>query len=373
MTWRRTSLIMWKEVIQLRRDPLLLRLIFIMPVLQLLLFGYVVGSDVRNLPTAVVDLDHSALSRQLTDSFSASGYFVLAEHPDSENAVTGLIDGGNAQVGIVIPAGLSDSIDRGQTVPIGIIVDGADSKTASVASGYAAQIIAEFNRRQLGLAAREAKGPGIDSRVRVVFNPSLKAVNAMIPGLIAAILLISMGAIMSQAVVRERARGTLEQMLVTPISRGEYLVGKVLPYVVVAMIQSAFVALIGRYWFQVPFNGRVVTVIVGLGLFMLTSIGIGMLVSLVSKTQQQAQQTIMFIVLPTMVLSGFIFPIESMPAAVVPITYLIPLRYALVVLRGAFLKGATIGDLWEPLLAMTAFAVGIFGLAVASFRKRLSE
>ena len=373
MTWRRTSLLMWKEIVQLRRDPFLLRLIFIMPVLQLLLFGYVVGTDVRNLPTALVDLDHSQLSRQLADSFSASGYFILAEHPGNESALPELIDSGKAQVAIVIPAGMSDSIKRGQTVPIGIVVDGADSKTASVASGYAAQIIAEFNRRQLGLAAREAKGPGIDSQVRVVFNPSLKAVNAMIPGLIAAILLISMGAIMSQAVVRERARGTLEQMLVTPITRGEYLVGKVLPYVGVAMIQSAFVALVGRYWFRVPFNGRVVTVVVGLGLFMLTSIGIGMLVSLVSKTQQQAQQTIMFVILPTMVLSGFIFPIESMPAAVVPLTYLIPLRYALVVLRGAFLKGSSLADMWEPLLAMTAFAVAIFGLAVSSFSKRLSE
>jgi ABC-2 type transport system permease protein len=373
MTWRRTRLIIWKEALQLRRDPFLLRLIFIMPVLQLLIFGYVVGSDVRNLPTAVIDLDKTQLSRQLTNSFSSSGYFVLKERPASESALPLLLDSGRAQVGIVIPAGLSDSITSGQTVPVGIVVDGADSKTASVASGYAAQIIAEFNRRQLGLAARQAKGPGIDSRVRVVFNPSLKTVNAMIPGLIAAILLISMGAIMSQAVVRERARGTLEQMLVTPITRGEYLVGKVVPYVLVAIVQSAFVALVGRYWFRVPFNGRVITVIVGLGLFMLTSIGIGLLVSLVSKTQQQAQQTMMFVILPSMVLSGFIFPIESMPAAIVPLTYLIPLSYALVVLRSAFLKGSTITDLWAPMLAMIGFALVIFGVAVARFRKRLSE
>jgi ABC-2 type transport system permease protein len=258
-------------------------------------------------------------------------------------------------------------------VPIGIVVDGADSKTASVASGYAAQIIAEFNRRQLGLAALQARGPSIDSRVRVVFNPSLKAVNAMIPGLMAAILLISMGAVMSQAVVRERARGTLEQMLVTPITRGEYLLGKVLPYVMVAIVQATVVALVGRYWFHVPFNGNLITVAVGLGLFMITCIGIGLLISLVSHTQQQAQQMLMFYLLPTIVLSGFIFPIESMPAEIVPLTYFIPLRYALVVMRGAFLKGTGLVDLWVPLAAMTAFAVLIFGLAVASFRKRLAE
>ena len=238
MTWRRTRLIVWKEFVQLRRDPLLLRLIFVMPILQLLLFGYVVGSDVRNLPTAVIDLDNTRMSRQVTQAFQSSGYFILAEHPADEHALTALIDSGRVQVGVVIPKGMSDAVVRGQSVPVGIVVDGADSKVASVASGYAAQIIAEFNRRQLGLAAREARGPGIDSRVRVVFNPSLKTVNAMIPGLIGAILLISMGSIMSQAVVRERARGTLEQMFVTPITRGEYLIGKVTPYSLIAVVQD---------------------------------------------------------------------------------------------------------------------------------------
>lgn len=373
MNFRRLRLIIWKEFVQLRRDPLLLRLIFAMPVLQLVLFGYVVGADVRNLPTAVIDQDHTQLSRQLSDAFSASDYFTIAQRPADEGQLTGLIDKSVVQVGIVIPKGMADQVAKGRTVPVGIVVDGADSKTASVASGYAAQIIAEFNRRQLGLAAKQARGPGVDARVRVVFNPSLKAVNAMIPGLIGAILLISMGAIMSQAVVRERARGTLEQMLVTPISRAEYLLGKVIPYVLVAIVQSSFVAIIGRYWFRVPFNGRILTVVVGLGIFMLTCIGTGLLVSLVSKTQQQAQQTIMFVILPTMVLSGFIFPIESMPAPVVPITYFIPLRYALVVLRGAFLKGSTLGDMAAPLLAMVLFSAAIFGLAVLRFNKRLAE
>jgi ABC-2 type transport system permease protein len=373
MSWRRVRLIIWKEFVQLRRDPLLLRVIFIMPVLQLILFGYVVGSDVRNLPTAVVDLDRTALSRRLTDTFSASGYFAIAQRPAEERALVAMIDKGTVQVGIVIPKGMQDGVSRGQSIPVGVVVDGADAKTASVANGYAAQIIAEFNRRQLGLAAREARGPGIDDQVRVIFNPSLKAVNAMIPGLVAAILLVSMGATMSQSVVRERARGTLEQMLVTPISRGDYLFGKVIPYVLVAAVQSSFVGLVGRYWFPVPFNGRVVTVVTGLGLFMLTCIGIGLLVSLWSKTQQQAQQTMIFVILPSFVLSGFIFPIESMPPVVVPFTYLIPLRYALVVLRGAFMKGSAIADLAAPLSAMVLFAVAIFGVAVVRFNKRLSE
>ncbi len=373
MSLRRLRLVMWKELLQLRRDRLLLPLIFVMPILQLLLFGYVVGSDVRNVPMIVVDHDKTALSRQLVSSFSSSGYFVVVNRLDDESQLGPLIDQGGVGLALVVPAGMADSVTAGRTVPIGIVVDGADSKTAAVASGYAAQIVAEFNQRTLGLAAKQARAPGIDARVRVVFNPSLKAVNATIPGLMVTILLLSVGSVMSQAVVRERARGTLEQMLVTPITRGEYLLGKVLPYAGIAVIQASFIAFVGSVWFRVPFNGSVLTVAVTLSLFLLTSIGIGLLVSLVSRNQQQAQQTIMFIFLPMIVLSGFIFPIESMPAEIVPLTYLIPLRYSIVAMRSAYLKGTSIPDLWQPLLAMALFATVIFTAAVTSFRKQLGE
>ena len=371
MSYRRLRLIVWKEFLQLRRDRLLLPLVFIMPVLYVLMFGYVVGSDVRNLPTAIVDGDRTATSRSISDAFSSSGYFVIVRLPADEAALQPLIDSGQAKVGIVIERGTADGLARGRTVPLGIVVDGADTKTASVASGYAAQIVASLDQRLLATAG--AAGPRIDARVRVMFNPSLKSANAMIPGLLGSILMLSIMVIMSQAVVRERARGTLEQMMVTPVTRGEYLLGKVLPYVLVAIVQMTFVVVVGRYWFDVPFNGSVWTVALGLGLFTLTSIGMGLLISLVSRTQQQAQQTVMFIMIPTMVLSGFIFPIESMPPAVVPLTYLIPLRYAVAVLRAAFLKGASIADLAAPLLAMAAFAVAIFGFAVSRFQKRLSD
>jgi ABC-2 type transport system permease protein len=373
MNLRRLRLLMWKEFLQLRRDPLLLPLVFIMPIMMMIMFGYVVGSDVRNLPTAVVDHDNTRLSHQLTDAFSSSGYFVITQRPSSEAALQPLIDSGQAKVAIVIERGTAVSLARGETVPLGIIVDGADSKVASVASGYAAEIVAAFDQRLLAAAGRATGGPTIDARVRVAFNPSLKSVNAMVPGLVGAILMLSIMVIMSQAVVRERARGTLEQMMVTPITRGEYLLGKVVPYVVIALVQMTFIVLLGRFLFDVPFNGSVWTVALGLLLFTFTAIGMGLLISLVSHTQQQAQQTVMFVMIPTMVLSGFIFPIESMPAAIVPLTYIIPLRYALVVLRGAFLKGSSILDLWVPLLAMLAFAVAIFGLAVSRFHKQLSE
>jgi ABC-2 type transport system permease protein len=373
MKLRRLRLVMWKELLQLRRDHLLLPLVLVMPIMYVIMFGYVVGADVRNLPTAIVDCDNTAMSRQLVDAFSSSGYFVVTERPATEDSLQPLIDRGRAKVGIVIERGTEAAIVRGETVPLGVIVDGADSKTASVASGYAAQIVAAFNQRLLERAGRATGGPRIDARVRVMFNPSLKAVNAMVPGLVCSILMLSIMVIMSQAVVRERARGTLEQIMVTPITRAEYLTGKVVPYVAIATIQMVFVVLIGVYWFNVPFNGSVWTVAVGLALFTLTSIGMGLLISLVSRTQQQAQQTVMFVMIPMMVLSGFIFPIESMPAAIVPLTYLIPLRYALVVVRSAFLKGSDVFDLWVPLTAMVVFAFGIFGLAVSRFRKRLAE
>jgi ABC-2 type transport system permease protein len=373
VNWRRYRLIVWKETLQFRRDRLLLPIVFLMPIVQLLLFGYVVGADVTNLPTAVVDYDHTAVSRQVATMMATSGYFRVIANPAKEADIQPLIDSGRVKVAFVISAGTSDDLARGEIVPLGIVVDGADSKSASVAAGYATQIIAAYNQQRIAKVAGRMGGPALDGSVRVAFNPSLKAVNAMIPGLIATICMLSIVAVMSQAVVRERAKGTLEQMLVTPLTREEYLLGKVTPYVVIATVQMTFVAAVGRLWFRVPFNGSFFTVALGLTIFMFTSIGLGLLISLISRTQAQAQQIMMFVLIPMIVLSGFMFPIESMPAAIVPLTYLIPLRYALVVLRGAFLKGASAADMWEPLLAMTFFAVAIFGLAVSRFRKRLAE
>ncbi len=373
MNWRRYRLIVWKEFLQLRRDPLLLRIVLIMPVLQLLMFGYVVGADVTHLPTAIVDHDHTATSRALVNSFASSNYFTIVARPTAEKDLLPLLDSTKAQVAIVIDAGTEVGLLAGRTMPVGIVVDGADSRTASVASGYAAQVIAAYNARRLALQTARVHGPSLDSRVRVVFNPSIRAVNAMIPGLIAAILMISVMAVMSQAVVRERARGTLEQMMVTPLSRGEYLLGKVTPYVLIASVQMGFVAFLGRVWFRVPFNGSLWTVALGLGLFTFTSIGMALLISLVSRTQQQAQQMTMFVMIPTMVLSGFMFPLESMPAPILPLTYIIPLRYALVVLRGSFLKGASIADLAVPLGAMALFSLVIFTAAVTRFSRTLGD
>lgn len=373
MRMKRVRLLMWKEFLQLRRDRLLLPLLFIMPMLYLIMFGYVVGSDVRNLPTAIVDQDRTETSRSIADAFENSGYFIIEERPLSEDAVQPLMDGNRVQVAVLIPPGLEADLERNEQVAVAIVVDGSDSKTASVASGYAQQILGDLNAKRLEDLGFDPDTATIDARVRVLFNPSLRSVNAMIPGLAALILMLSITAIMGQAVVRERERGTLEQMFVTPITRAEYLVGKIAPYVVVAAIQVTVAMVIGAYWFRVPFNGSVLVVGLGLFLFLFTAIGQGIFVSMVSRTRHQAQQATMFIMIPTMVLSGYIFPIESMPETIQPLTYAIPLRYILVILRSNWMKGAGFEALWPQFAAMAAFSVVVFGLALSRFHKRLSD
>lgn len=366
MRARHLRLLIRKEFLQIRRDPMFLRLILAMPVLQLILFGYVVAADVTQVPTAIVDLDRTPASRALDASFASSDYFTIVARPDGEAALRPLLDRNEVAVAVVIPAGTQAALDRGEVAPVGVVVDGADSQTASVGTSYAVRVIAGAN-------PAPASGPGVDARVRVVFNQSLRSVNTMVPGLIASIMMISVLAIMSQAVVKERERGTLEMLFVTPVTRGEYLVGKVVPYTVLATVQSALVAALGTWWFGVPFEGSVGVVLVGMTLFMLSNVGLGLLISLVSRTRQQAQQTMMFVMLPTMILSGFIFPIESMPEALKPWTNLIPMTHALTVVRGAFVKGAGFDALALPLAALAVFAIAIFGLAVVLMRRRLSE
>lgn len=373
MNAKRIRLLIWKELLQLRRDPLLLRLLFFMPVLQLVLMGYVVGADVKNLSTAVVDLDHTVTSRRLTDGFASSGYFVITERPATEGELRPLLDRGEVKVALVIPEGTESRVSAGGTAPVGVIVDGSDSRIAAVGSGYASQLISTFNTKRIAEQGLTITGPGIDARVRVEYNPSLRAINAMIPGLIATILVLSMSVVMSQAVVRERESGTLEQMFVTPISRGDYLVGKLAPYALIGAVQMATVGIVGAWWFRVPFAGELWLVVAGMLLFMLTTVALGLLISLVSRTRQQAQQTVMFIMLPFMILSGFIFPVASMPPVVRTATYAIPLRYAIEFLRGVFLKGAGVREVAVPLVAMVVFSAVMLGFAIASFHKRLSD
>lgn len=372
MFLQRVRLLMVKEFRQLSRDHAMLPILFVMPVLQLIMFGYVVGSDVRDLPTAVLDYDRTSISRSVAEAFQGSGYFRITAHPASEAEMQRLMDSNRVGVAVIVPAGFGSRVEAGRSAPVEVVVDGSDSKTSQVASGYSASILAALSKRLYprGLAMA---GPSVDGRVRVLFNPSLRSVNAMVPGLIALILLISVTALMSQAVVKERERGTLEQLFVTPITRVEYLTGKILPYVIVSLAQVTVVFTVGVWLFRVPFRGSILVVAAGVFLFMLTGIGQGLLVSTVSRTRQQAQQATIFIMIPSMILSGFIFPLESMPSSIYPITFLIPLRYVVVVLRSAFMKGSGFVALWPQFAAMALFATVIFLAALARFQKRLAD
>jgi ABC-2 type transport system permease protein len=370
----RTRLVMWKESLQLFRDRALIPLLFIAPILQLIMFGYVVGADVRNLPTAVVDQDGTPYSRMVSEAFTASNYFTVVARPSTEADIRPLMDSNQVGVAIIIPRGFENGVKQGRRMPVEVVVDASDSRTSQVAQGYSAAILGQLGSKLVPVSqAAAVKTGGIDAQVRVLFNPSASSVNVMVPGLIAFVLLISATSIMSQSVVRERERGTLEQLFVTPINRWEYLLGKMLPYVVVGVVQITVVFLVGTLWFRVPFNGSLLVVGSAAFLFMLTSLGLGLLISTISRTRQQAQQAVMFILLPSMVLSGFVFPIESMPPLVQPITYLIPLRYVLIALRSNFLKGSGFVDLWSQFAAMAVFATVVFVFAVLRFHKRLAD
>jgi ABC-2 type transport system permease protein len=373
MSLRRIRLLIWKEFRQLRRDPFLAGILLIAPVVQLLMFGYVVAVDITHLNTAIVDLDRTSISRSIESSFASSEYFTVTQRPASEAEIRPLMDAGSIQIAVVIPAGTQDALSNGRTAPIGLIVDGSDSQVSALAGGYASQIIAGLNTARAGQLGATAAAPGVDAQVRVLFNPTLNSINTMVPGLVAIISMISLLIVMSQAVVKERESGTLEQMFVTPIRAGEYIIGKITPYALLAVAQMLIVASVGIGWFRVPFYGNVWVVVLGMVLFMLTSIGLGLFVSLMARTRQQAQQVMIFLMMPFMILSGFLFPIESMPGWLQPLSRAIPMTYALQVLRGVFVKGSGFADLTVPLLALAGFAVVIFGSAVVATRRRITE
>jgi ABC-2 type transport system permease protein len=376
MSWRRIQLLVWKEFQQIRRDKAMLPILFVMPVIQLILFGYVVGSDVRNLRLAFLDQDNTVASRRVADSFSGSGYFQIVARPGNEAQMKDTLDGSKAVIGVIVPHGFGDSVREKRASQLGVIVDGSDSRTSQVAAGYASGIIANLSA-QLYPSSLSKPGQvvamGVDSRVRVLYNPTMRAVNTMVPALLAFILMMSTQNLMSQSIVKERERGTLEQLFVTPIGRSEYLLGKLIPYILLSIVQVVVVFIVGTMWFQVPFRGSLLVIGGGLMLFMLSALGLGMIISLMSKTRQQAQQTSMFLQMPSMMLSGFMFPIDALPRWLYMLTFLIPLRYILVIVRSNFLKGSSFAALWPQFLAMALFSIGIFVFGLSRFRKRLND
>jgi ABC-2 type transport system permease protein len=359
-----------KEVIQLRRDPRSLALAFALPVLLLILFGYAISWDVRNIRLAVLDQDRSAAGRELVNAFRASGYFSLAAFLERSGDIEPLMERGGAQLVLVIPPGFARDLGAGRTAALQAIVDGSDANTATIALGYGEAVVRTWSAR-VELRGRSV-APPVSAESRVWFNEELASRNMIVPGLVAVIMMVIAAMLTSLTIAREWERGTMEQLAATPVGRVEVVLGKLLPYLAIGLVDVVASSVLGVLLFGVPFRGSAALLMVLSFFFLTGALGLGMFISAVAKSQILATQLAMLATfLPTLLLSGFMFSIESMPAPLRAISYLIPARYFLVVTRGIFLKGVGIEVLQEQALLMLAFATIGLALAVLKFRKEL--
>jgi ABC-2 type transport system permease protein len=365
-----------KEFIQIIRDPRTLVLILVLPVMQLFLMGYAATNDVRNVPLAIFDQDRGPSARALLDAYRAADYFHLAFDVDSEDEVRSLIDHGQARAGLIIPPGYSDRILGGDSAQVAFILDGSDPTVAST-SLSAAQLIGQSLGVALMVERLESRGQAgplsqpIDVRTQVWYNPDLISAHFMVPGVIGMILYALTSILTATAVVRERERGTIEQLIVTPIRSWELVIGKILPYVLLALLNTLEVIAIGAWWFKVPVRSPLSLIMLVSGLFLLTGLGIGLLASTVANNQQEAMLIVWMTLLPSIFLSGFFFPLEAMPKVLQWISALIPLRYYLVIIRSLMIKGVGISALYDEIFALFIFGLGIMAIAALRFRKRL--
>jgi ABC-2 type transport system permease protein len=368
---KRVGFLIWKELIELRDDPRLFGVVILAPIIQLFMLGYAATTDVRNVPVVVADADRSVASRDLVERFNASPNFSVIAVVSGPNEIDPYLERGLAWMALAIPPNYGESLGAGRPQTLQVIADGSDANSSNVALGYATNLIAGYTQELSVGRARSMPARGIDARVRVWFNPRLESRDFMIPGVLALLLLVVTTNLSSMGIVREKELGTLEQLNVTPLRRWQLIVGKLLPYALIGMIDALLVIAVAVLWFQVPLRGSVWLLLALTLIYLLTTLGLGLFVSTVSSTQQQAMMTTTFFFLTPMIyLSGFIFPIENMPAVIQLVTYLIPLRYFLVIVRSIFLKGVGLETLWPQVAALTAWGVAILSLAIARSTKR---
>ena len=358
-----------KELIQIWRDPLSLAMAFLMPVMLLFIFGYAITLDVNRIKTIVYDLDRSSLSRELIDKFSASGYFTMVDHVADQQEIDRYLDSGSALVAVSIPSDFSEKIRSGRNAPLQVIVDGSDSNTATIALGYVSAISEIFSQQLQG----GRRPPVIDPRLRVWYNPELKSRNFIIPGLIAVIMAVIAALLTSLTIAREWERGTMEQLIATPIKTPELILGKLLPYFMIGFIDVVLSVLLAVFLFGVPLKGSVFLLMALSGVFLFGGLSLGILISIAAKTQLVASQISMVATfLPAFLLSGFMYAISNMPAALQMISYVIPARYFVTILKGVFLKGSTLSLLVTETVLLTVFGLLVFGIANRTFKKRIA-
>lgn len=366
-----------KELIQVKRDPKLFRIVFMAPILQLIFLGYAANMDVNTVHTAVFDQDRSVSSREFIRNFEQSGYFDMDYYVESYKEIEDLIDRGKVLTAIVIPPEFEKSISRRQTARVQTIFDGSDGNKTSVALGYMQGIAAGYSQNiALNLINRTGAVNSLPGNmvpeVRVWYNPELTTRNFMVPSIMGLVLMVITIVLMSMAVVKEREIGTLEQLIVTPIKPYQLIIGKLIPFIMIGAVEVLLVTSIMTFWFGIPIRGSYILLLFTSLLFVLSTLGMGLFISTISKTQQQAMMVAMFgIMMPMIYLSGFAFPIENMPVLIQNITYAIPLRYYITILRGIILKGVGLADLWQEILILFLMGTVILAASSLRFRKRL--
>ena len=358
---RRMLFMMWKEVLELRQDPRIFAVIFVAPILQLTILGYAATTDIKNIPMVIVDADRTPASQALISRFQGAGIFQLVDVTSRSSDIDGHLENGTAWMALSVPHGYGEQIASGRPVALQVVADGSDASSTNVALGYTANLVAGY-AQDLMRARAEARrldepgAGGIDPRVRIWFNPAIESRYFMLPGIFALLLLVITTNLSSMAIVREKEIGTLEQLNVTPLGRVQLIFGKLIPYGVIGLIDALIVLAVIVFWFEVPLRGSFWLLIATSVVYLMTTLGLGLFVSTISDTQQQAMMTAtFFFMMPMMYLSGFIFPIENMPAVIQPLTFLIPLRYFVIILRGIFLKGVGLETLWPQALALFAW------------------
>ena len=369
---RRVSLLRVRELVrkefrQMFRDPRMKAIVFVAPIIQLLLFGYAVNTDIRNTAMFVVDHDRSVESARLIEEFTSTGFFVVVGQSQRAADLVEALDRGRAVVGMEIPSGFSSDLLQ-QAAHAQILIDGTNSNTGTVAQGYAVRIVRAFAQRALPDVALGST-TGVDLRVRSWYNPELRSRVYNVPAVMGILLLLVCLLLTSLAVVRERELGTLDQLMVSPLQPAELMLGKTVPVAVIGLIDLALIMSVAVFWFDIPFRGSLVQLLPAAMIYIVAGLSFGLLISTVSKSQQEAFMTMFLFLLPAIILSGFFYPITSMPIGFQWLTLLNPVRHFLEIVRGVFLKGSGVGELWPQYMALVAIATAGLGLAIHRFDK----
>jgi len=377
--FRRIYVVVVKEITQIVRDPIALLLMFILPAFLLFIFGFAINLDIRTIPLAVLDHDKTENSRVLVDRFITSGYFKLKQRLSSEDQINWLLDRGEVKAIIKIPANFQREVFKGKSTPVQIIIDGTDNNTATVVMGYARMIMQQHSKDVLFELLRTSRGailagiPTLDVRPNIWYNPELRSINFMVPGLIGIIMMVVGVVNMSVSIVREKERGTIEAIMVSPLRPFELMLGKIIPYILIAFIDLNLIILLGKFVFHVPFRGSFLLFLFLSFLFLASALSMGLFISSIAKTCQVAWLiSFLATILPSIILSGFIFPISNMPKIIQFISYFLPVRYFIVILRGIILKGVGLSVLYPQALVLVGFAAVLLASCSLRFKKRLA-